>query len=1558
MNTKKLQLSLALGLLALAGALVLLGTLGTGPPVAHAWPVTPMPSPTPPATRPPGPAFVKPGGTGGWCLQNDPCGSIQYAIDECEPGNGDTIHVAAGTYTNTGAAVVTITKSITLYGGWDGSPTGDVVRGPSTYTTTLDAQGNGRVIYITGNITPTVEGLQITGGNDSGLGGAPSGYDAGGGIYIRYAEAVISGCVVYQNTSNMDGGGVYLRQSDAYLNDNTIRANTSKYGGGLEMYKGSPTLIGNIIEDNAARDAAGGGIYAESSAFTLQHNTVQSNTAVTGGGIYGVSDSNAVIEANTVRNNTATWSGGGLYLRGSGPVTLLDNLIRQNTAQYSGSTSGRGGGLYAYCGGPFPLQRNTFEGNVAESQGGAAYFEWCSGNHATLENNVMVDNQAAGAGGAFVSSKGGLTLLHTTLAHNTGTNGVYVTNGSTLVFTNTIVYSHTVGVNNAGGTVSMTHTLWQSYTTRVAGTVSEIDWFTGTVAFAADGYHLTAASDAIDHPSSDTGVEEDIDGEPRWMGEWPDLGADEYPFHADLSLSKVRQGSGPAEAGDPITFTLTVSNAATSEWAADARVVDTLSPESAVTALNASTPGGDCTAAGAVVTCTLYDVATDTQRTTTVWVTTTATYDGILTDTATVTPMDAVDPDGANNGVGPVTVTVVYVPPVPDLGVDKAAPAYAKPGETIVYTVTWGNNGSAAATLAALTDTLPTGVSFVAASPPQTSGPNPLVWNLGDVAPGAGGTHVVTVTVNSGLADGTVLTNTAEIATAENKDDHDYPGIAYTATLTVTLPNNNAIFSESNPPPNLQVSDQEWVWKDADIVDAGQDDICITIMPSAPDPNGDYHVHAEISSETPECCQPNHPNQADAHTYRVDVGFQKEAKASKWMWLTDPQSGEINGRYEQEYYLDFRYHNTNPGRPDVADYSVTDILPSELTFDSAACQPPMDIQLIDDQTVVWSMLSDFPLHVDDRAWMRLKGESGVLDASKVLTNRATLSYTLSAQEQFTNSAVATSTVPLVPPLITRPGNGGVCDIGNAQVEVQGLAQPGVEVVLYVDNGSGFIEDTYTMADASGAFTVATFSMLPWTFEGWMKIYAKARDPDNLDRYSGESNHVEVWISQAFWCPQRSYWEGTVKAGPLKGQHMTFHFRNSAGDFAAVLWDMPGVYGFWDTDLHLYSCCEEPTQAFTVTADDVVYTPVSHDGHWYHFRIGQAHDVTIWDQCGDETSESNGDVLIDPDGFVFDVDEGGDYSGEGGMFNPVQAVSGVTVTCMVSMPQWGGWVPWPAHVHDDQVNPQVTDDTYDDGITTTGYYAFFTPPGHYYLDVQGIEGYQHWRSPVVEVITQIVHVNLPYTPWPAGDVYTVTLTADGPAPAVITIPVGSAVQWVSALRASDTITDLMAWSENPILRPLSDLDPLENTRGFDAGYLEPGRVYRRQFTWQGTYAYTDAAGHSGQVVVEAPPSCIPLSDVEVTGPLTGSVGAAYNFTATVNLISGTATLPVVYTWEATGQEPVSHTSGLSDTVLFAWTAAGHKGITVTAVNPCGTDVSDDHVITVEGRIYLPLVLRNW
>ena len=110
--------------------------------------------------------FVKSDGAGSACSQANPC-ALQTALAQAT--DGDIIYLAEGRYTGTGAAVITLTKSITLHGGWDGAASGPVARDPDAHPTVLDGERKRRVVYITGNITPTLDGLIIANGNATGL---------------------------------------------------------------------------------------------------------------------------------------------------------------------------------------------------------------------------------------------------------------------------------------------------------------------------------------------------------------------------------------------------------------------------------------------------------------------------------------------------------------------------------------------------------------------------------------------------------------------------------------------------------------------------------------------------------------------------------------------------------------------------------------------------------------------------------------------------------------------------------------------------------------------------------------------------------------------------------------------------------------------------------------------------------------------------------------------------------------------------------------------------------------------------------------------------------------------------------------------------------------------------------------------------------------------------------------------------------------------------------------------------------------------------------------------
>jgi len=282
--------------------------------------------------------------------------NIQDAVDTAS--DSDVIKVATGTYTGVNsygnlAQVVYISKSVTIRGGYTTAFTEPPV--PDANPTTVDAQGGGRVLYITGGINPIIEGLRITGGDASGLGGDPAGGDAGGGVYVisagatlrdnyvfsntarwggglylRENDASLSGNTITANTADVDGGGLYLWKSDGMLSGNTITTNTASHdGGGLYLRESNATLTNTILADNQA-DIAGSGLYIQSSLPRLLHTTIVRNTGGDGSGIYVTDDEenySTVALINTILVNHMV----GVTVTAGNTVTLEATLWGKDT---------------------------------------------------------------------------------------------------------------------------------------------------------------------------------------------------------------------------------------------------------------------------------------------------------------------------------------------------------------------------------------------------------------------------------------------------------------------------------------------------------------------------------------------------------------------------------------------------------------------------------------------------------------------------------------------------------------------------------------------------------------------------------------------------------------------------------------------------------------------------------------------------------------------------------------------------------------------------------------------------------------------------------------------------------------------------------------------------------------------------------------------------------------------------------------------------------------------------------------------------------------------------
>jgi len=229
--------------------------------------------------------------------------TVQAAVD-ASTHITDVVKVAGWcTATNTYAGqaqVVYINKTLTVRGGY--TTTNWSTSDPTSHPTTLDAQGRGRVIYVTGDVSPTIEGLYITGGDAEGLGGGSFGEDAGGGVYIISATAIIKGNHISSNTA-FNGGGLYLSSSDATLVNNMVTDNRAgNQGGGLYVDGGSPRLLHTTIVRNTGGD--GIGVYVTSSESV--HSTVALTNTILSGHRVGI----AVAPGNTATLEATLWGSG------------------------------------------------------------------------------------------------------------------------------------------------------------------------------------------------------------------------------------------------------------------------------------------------------------------------------------------------------------------------------------------------------------------------------------------------------------------------------------------------------------------------------------------------------------------------------------------------------------------------------------------------------------------------------------------------------------------------------------------------------------------------------------------------------------------------------------------------------------------------------------------------------------------------------------------------------------------------------------------------------------------------------------------------------------------------------------------------------------------------------------------------------------------------------------------------------------------------------------------------------------------------------------------------
>ncbi|HIQ05534.1 MAG TPA: DUF11 domain-containing protein, partial [Anaerolineae bacterium] len=524
-----------------------------------------------------------------------------------------------------------------------------------------------------------------------------------------------------------------------------------------------------------------------------------------------------------------------------------------------------------------------------------------------------------------------------------------------------------------------------------------------------------------------------------------------------------------------------------------------------------------------------------------------------------------------------------------------------------------------------------------------------------------------------------------------------------------------------------------------------------------------------------------------------------------------PQSG-MGGRRLSGWLYDFRILYGNSGQKLANNVFITDTLPMGTQRFSSQSVPDLEPPSGSDPTWQWNAGTLLPAsggYIDLTVLVPFTTTGG-----GTLTNTVVITTSTPGDPPADNVSAASFKVPLLPPVIAWPIDGTDCD--NTLV-ISGTSHVGYTITVYISG----LALTPTVALSDHTWQVTT--TLP---DGSYVITATASTPFGT---SAPSPAVEVTIdSTLLWDPKGTLF---IYEDPYSGYRYTQHIKTPAGRADPNGWSVQllpnATYA-----VEVPTCCglAASTQV-TLWVDSTAY-PLSDpdgDGVFTGSFVAPASQASLIIEitCDGQHQEGHGGALIDPDGFIFDVDVG-----KGG-----GELAGMMVTCWDYNPALPGWEIWPAALYNSQVNPQVTG--------ADGYYSYYTPKGDYRITVSETADYQPYKSWTLTVISDPVHLDIPLTRKYTTTHYTITVNDAGFAPAFITVEVDSVIAWQNV--ETDTTRLHTTTSIDPDARDVTDP---RRALGWDSGLLNAGQVYRRGFSDYGIFTYGDheVGGNTGQVYV--------------------------------------------------------------------------------------------------------------
>jgi uncharacterized repeat protein (TIGR01451 family) len=249
-------------------------------------------------------------------------------------------------------------------------------------------------------------------------------------------------------------------------------------------------------------------------------------------------------------------------------------------------------------------------------------------------------------------------------------------------------------------------------------------------------------------------------------------------IEADLSITKM-DSPDPVNAGDNITYTLTVTNNSSTTAAENVTVSDAIPVNTTLFSVGAAPSGWtrtDSTANGSSTGTITFSKTTSLPASGTATFTITVKVDSgadnnsTISNTATVASTTRDDTSGNNSATATTTVRRPA-----DLSLSKTVNnATPNVNENVTFTITVSNAGPFAATNVSVRDVLPSGLTYVSDDSSGTYNTGTGIWTVGTLNASSSATLHITATATSASISG--VTNTAQVQTSDQFDPDSTPG--------------------------------------------------------------------------------------------------------------------------------------------------------------------------------------------------------------------------------------------------------------------------------------------------------------------------------------------------------------------------------------------------------------------------------------------------------------------------------------------------------------------------------------------------------------------------------------------------------------------------------------------------------------------------------------------------------------------------------------------------------------------------------------------------------------